>query len=272
MDLSSLPTILSTQITLESTVKVIVIGAAVIFLIGLLFHLLFGKGSTLNKALCAGIGVLCIYVLTIVIYTFSPGNLERFLVPLPFVKFSGSYLYIMDFAAAEFSDICSQILSMILLVLMYNIAASILPSGESASAVTWFLLRYSCILAAMLTHYFLTHLTAGFLPELLLSYGPIILLLCLFGSLLAGLLSFLLRLVVTVANPVVGILFSFFFSNKFGKLISQAVLTALILTALVAFVTHFGYAIIAIDPSALVSYIPLLVALTALWYVIGRKL
>ena len=46
---------------LESTVKLIAIGAAAIFVFGLLFRMLFGKGSALNKALCAGIGVLCVY-------------------------------------------------------------------------------------------------------------------------------------------------------------------------------------------------------------------
>ena len=272
MDLSSLSPILPAQFTLASTLKFIAIAAAGILLATLLFRLIFGKGSALNQAICAGSGVLCVYVLTIVIYTFSPGNLERFLVPLPFTKFSGSYLYLMDFAAAGFPDICAQILSMILLVLMYNIADAILPSGKSASPIKWFLLRYLSILAAMLIHYFVSRMTVGFLPELLVAYGPIILLVCLVASILMGVLGFFLGLVMTVVNPILGILFSFFFSSKFGKLIFRAALTALLLTALEALLVHFGYGLISIDVKALVSYIPLLAALMSVWYFVGRKL
>lgn len=272
MDLPTLTAILPTQITFISAIKFIVIIAAAIMIMGLIVRLLFGRQSALNKAVCAGIGVLCIYILTIVIYTISPGNLVRFLVPLPFVKFSDSYLYLMSFAGTDFSVICSQILNMVILVLLYNLADSVLPNGEDTSAVGWFILRYLTIIAAMLIHYFVTGFTRGFLPDLLLSYGPTILLLCLVASLLMGALSVILGLVLTAVNPIFGLLFTFFFSNKFGKHLSKAMLTTLILSALVAVLGYFDFSIISISVSALLSYIPLLAILMVLWYVIGRKL
>lgn len=272
MDLYSLSAVLPADISFVSVIKLITIAAVVTTAFSLIFRFLFGKGSALNKAICAGIGVLCIYILTIVIYTFSPGNLECFLVPLPFVKFSDTYLHLMDFTFTDFSVICSQILSMIILVLMYNLADAILPDGESTSPISWFLLRYLTIIAAMVIHYFVSGLTDAFLPDLLVSYGPTILLLCLVASLLMGALGFILGLVLTVVNPIFGILFSFFFSNKFGKQLSKAMITSVLLTTLVAILDYFGYGIISIDISSLVSYIPLLAALMGLWYIIGRKL
>lgn len=269
MDLSSL---LPAQLTFGTMIKFIAIAAAAVFVLGLIFRLLFGRKSALNKAICAGIGVLCIYILTIVIYTFSPGNLEDFLVPLPFVKFSGPYLYLMDFAATDFSVICTQLLNMVILVFLYNLADSILPDGEETSAVVWFLLRYLTIAAAMLIHYVVSGLTHSFLPDLLVSYGPTILLVCLIASLLMGALSLILGLVLTVVNPVFGLLFSFFFSNKLGKQLSKAMLTTLVLSGCVVALNHLGYSIISISAAALLSYIPMLAVLMALWYFIGRKL
>ena len=272
MDLSTLTSILPAQITFGSMIKFIGFIAAAIFILTLLFRLLFGRRSALNKAICAGIGVLCIYILTIVIYTFSPGNLEKYLVPLPFVKFSGSYLYLMTFTGTEVPVICSQILNTVILVLLYNLVDSVLPDGEESSAVGWFLLRYLTIVAAMLIHYFVAELTRGFLPDLLVTYGPTILVVCLVASLLMGVLSMILGLVLTVVNPIFGLLFTFFFSNKFGKQLSKAMLTSFVLSFLVAILGHFGFSIISISPSALLSYIPLLGVLMALWYIIGRKL
>lgn len=272
MDLSTLTSLIPAQITFGTMVKFIAVAAVAIMVLSLVFRLLFGKKSALNNALCAGIGVLCIYILTIVIYTFSPGNLERFLVPLPFVKFSGDYLHLMNLSGAEFSVICSEILSMVILVLLYNLMDSMLPFGDSTSAVSWFLLRYFTIAAAMLIHYFFARLTHSFLPELLISYGPTILLVCLIGSLLMGILSLILGLVLTFVNPIFGLMFTFFFSNKFGKQISKAMLTTLILVMLLTVLNRLGYGIISISASALLSYIPMLGTLMLLWYVIGRKL
>ena len=272
MDLSTLTSFIPAQITFATMIKFIAIAAAGVVILGLIFRLLFGKKSALNKAICAGIGVLCIYILTIVIYTFSPGNLEKYLVPLPFVKFSDSYLYLIDFTATDFSVICTQILNMVILVFLYNLADSILPDGEDTSAVVWFLLRYLTIAAAMLIHYFVTGVTSSFLPELLVSYGPTILLVCLITSLLMGALSLILGLVLTVVNPIFGLLFSFFFSNKLGKQLSKAMLTTLVLSICLIVLNRLGYSIISISAASLLSYIPLLAVLMALWYLIGKKL
>lgn len=272
MDLSTLSSFIPAEITFLTMLKFIGIAAAGIIIVCLIFRLFFGRKSALNKAICAAIGVLCIYILTIVVYTLSPGNLEKLLVPLPFVKFSGSYLYLMALGEAEFSLICSQILNMVILVLLYNLADSILPDGDSGSAIGWFVLRCFTIIAAMAIHFVVTELTRDFLPTLLVSYGSVILLICLVGSLLMGALSLLLGLVLTVVNPVFGLLFTFFFSNKFGKQLSKAMLTTFILTSLVALLGRMGYSIISISASALMSYIPLLAVLMGLWYFIGKKL
>ena len=270
MDFTPLTALIRAEITFGSMLKFLCFLAVLFLTAGLVFRIFFGRKSPLNRAICAAIGILCIYIMTVVVYTFSPGNLQQYLVPLPFVKFSGMNLYIMPFGTTDFSLICSEILSMVTLVLVYNLTDSILPEGESP--VTWFVLRFLTVLAAMTVHYLITSVSENFLPEFLVAYGPTVLLICLITSLLAGILGTILALVITIANRIFGLLFGFFFSNRFGKQISNAMLTTAVLSALVAVLGHFGYSIISIEASALLSYIPMLAALLLLWYVIWRKL
>ena len=268
MDISTLTAILPAQITFGVMLKFIVILAISVMAAALLFRIFLGRRSSLNRSVCAGIGVLCIYVLTVIVYTFSPGNLERFLVPLPFINFSGANLYIIVFGETPFPSICTEILSLVILILLYNLTDSLLPDGETT--VSWLGLRSLTIVAAMAVHYFVTALTQEFLPELLISYGPAILLFCLVASLLAGLLGALLGLVLTVVNPILGLLYHFFFSSKLGKHLSKAMLTTGILTGLVLILNYFGYSVISISAVALLSYVPLLLVLVALWWILER--
>lgn len=270
MDTLNLNSLIPAEITFLSMVKFIGILILTAFAVSLIFRIFFGKGSALNRAVSASMGILCVYILTVVIYTFTPAGLERYLVPLPFVKFSGENLYILSLSSADFSVICSEILSMVILALLYNIADSILPDGKHP--LTWFVFRFFTVTFAIVMHYLLTVLTESFLPDLIVNYAPTILLVCLIASLLAGILGVLLGLILTVVNPIFGLLYGFFFSNKLGKQISKAMFTTGILSLLVAVLDRFGFCIISISPAALFSYIPLLAVLVLLWYLIACKL
>ena len=52
--------------------------------VGIIARLIFGKGSTLNSGVSSAIGILCIYVINVVIYS-TGAKLDIFLSPLPFV-------------------------------------------------------------------------------------------------------------------------------------------------------------------------------------------
>lgn len=270
MDIQNLTSLIPTEITFYTMIKFVGILLLAAIAVSLLFRVLFGRGSAINRAVSASMGILCIYIMTIVIYTFNPAGLERFLVPLPFVKFSGSYLYILPITGSSFSVICTEILSLVILALLYNLADALLPNGKKV--LTWFIFRFFTVTLAIAVHYVVTAMTESFLPDLLVSYGPAILIICLVASLLAGIVGSILRLILTVVNPVLGILSFFFFSNRFGKQISKAILTAALLCALVAVLEFFGYTVICISAAALPSYIPLLAVLLLLWYLIGCKL
>ncbi len=239
-------------------------------LLGCLGRVVMGKRSDLNHALSSAMGILCIYAVTAAIISFNVSQLTRFLSPLPFVAFSGDYMMVLPFHGAEYTDICSEILSMVILAFLVNLLDIFIPKGKSVPG--WYLLRFLTVALAMAAHYIITKLLASFLPDVLVTYAPMILLGILGVLLLLGLLKVVLGLLLTVASPVLGAIYTFFFSNLIGKQLGKAVLTTIVLTAVFALMEHFGYTLILIAQTALGAYIPLIFILLILWYLIGHVL
>jgi len=251
-----------------SALKFIAFFAGAMLLIGGAGRMILGKRSGLNHAISSAMGILCIYALTIVVYTFNPYGLSKWLSPLPFVDFQGETLKIFSFATAEFSAICSQVLSMVILAFLVNLLDSLLPKGEKI--LVWYLWRFITVVLAMAAHYLVSWAFNAFLPGVLVTYAPTILLGILVAMLALGILNVILGLVLTVVNPIFGAMYGFFFSNVVGKQLGKAVMTTIALCGVVLALNHFGFAVISISPAALQAYIPLIGALLVLWFVTGH--
>ena len=241
-----------------------------VLIVGLLARIILGKRSGLNHSLSSAMGILCIYALTIVIYSFNPYGLRSYLSPLPFVRFQEHTLAIFAFQEMDLYAICYEILSMMILAFLVNLLDSWIPKGKRI--LGWYFLRFTTVLLAMALHYGVTWAIGEFLPGALVTYAPIILLGILAAMLALGLLNVILSLVLTVVNPIIGALYTFFFSNILGKQITKAVVTTIILCAVVVCLNYLGYALISISTAALSAYIPLIASLLILWYVIGHVL
>ena len=153
---------------------------------------------------------------------------------------------------------------------LVNCIDSIIPKGKTK--IRWFILRFLSVVLSIWLHYGITWVLETYLPGVLVTYAPILLLTVLLVSVMIGFLNIVLSLVMVLMNPIFGILYTFFFSNIFGKQISKAILSAALVTALLFVLEAFGYGIICISATALLSYLPLLIALLALWYLIGHLL
>jgi len=240
------------------------------FVLGLVGRIFFGKRSELNHALSSSMGILFIYVLTIVIYTFRPWELDRLLSPLPFVAFSEEYLCLFSFMNGSVSAICYEILAMLILSFLVNLLDSFVTRGDSV--VGWYFLRFVTVLLAMLCHLAIRWVFSTYLPDVLVAYAPMILLGVLAALLLLGVLNVILGVVLTAVEPVLGAIYTFFFSNIVGKQLTKAVVTTAVLTILAFALEYFGITVVNIAEASLVGYIPLVLVLLGLWYVIGHVL
>lgn len=258
------------QIDLADTSQFILYFAAASLVLGILGRIVLGKRSSLNHSLSSAMGIAFVYVFTAVIYTLKPLELEAFLTPLPFVSFSGEYLILFPIADLEINAMCQHILSLIILAFLVNFMDTFIPQGENP--LGWYLLRFMCVLLSMGLHYLVSHLVRAYLPELLVSYASTVLLFLLAFLLFSGVISLVLGLVIAVGNPFLGAMYSFFFSNVVGKQLSKAVFSSAILCGVFYLLDLLGYTIICISSSALLTLIPLVVVLLALWYLIGHVL
>ena len=244
--------------------------AAASLILGVTGRVMLGKRSSLNHSLSSSLGILLIYALTIVIYTFKPWQLEAMLSPLPFVTFAGEYLIVLPITDTAFPALCTEILSLVILSFLVNLIDTIMPKGESV--IGWFLLRFVSVILSMLLHYLVSWAFRTYLPEFLVTYAPAALLVILVFMLFSGIISLVLGLIIAINSPFLGAMYTFFFSNVIGKQVSKAVFSSTILVGVVYLLGYSGYTVISITAAALLAYIPLAILLLILWYLIGHVL
>ena len=259
-----------TQMDLGSTLKFLAMFTAGFLLLGVLGRMLLGRRSGANHALSSAVGILFIYAVSVAIYAFQPWNLKDLISPLPFTAFSGEYLVLFPLRSAELNSVCFELVSMLILAFLVNLLDSLLPQGKSV--LGWYFLRFVTVILAMLAHLLVRWGIASYMPGVLLEYAPMILLGVLGVMLALGVLNLLLGLVLTVANPILGGIYAFFFSNLVGRQLTRAVGTTAVLTGLVYLMEHFGITALCITQSALISCAPPLLVVLILWYLIGHVL
>ncbi len=269
MDLiiESLQGMLPVGITIESILQALLVLIIGILALSGLARAIFGQDSVINRSMSSAISILFIYVITICVQSFGV-NLGFLLTPLPFVQLSGDTLAIFSFLESDYTYICHQVLNMIILAFLANLTDQWLPTGKSLAG--WFFFRCVAVLLAMVLHLLVHAIIAVFVPEGLFQWAPMVLLGILAASMMVGGLKVIVGIVIGTVNPIIGVLYTFFFANIIGKMISKAVLTTLILSCMILVLNRFGITAISVAPAALMGYIPFLLVLLAIWYVIGH--
>ncbi len=245
----------------------LVVGALVV--LSVIGRVLFGKKSTLNQSISGAIGILFIYALTIVAHSMGL-KMHDLLAPLPFVTISGDQLGIFNFAAADYTAICGEVLNMIILAFLVNLISTPMPQGKNL--FTWLFFRAVSVAGATILYAVATNLITAFVPEGLLTYAPVVLLAILLLMLATGALKIIVGALMATVNPLIAFLYTFFFANIIGKQITKAILTTGIIAALVYGLNYCGIVSVFIGAAALAAYIPLLLILLALWFIVGKLL
>ena len=261
---------LPVEMDLMSAAQFMLYFSAISLILGVMGRLVLGKRSSLNSSVSSAMGILFIYALTVVIYTFHPWNLDALLSPLPFATFSGDYLILLPITDVQFPALCTQVLSLVVLAFLVNLVDTIVPKGKNL--ITWLLLRLLTMGVCMGLHLVVNWAFRTYLPNVLVTYAPMILLLILCLCLLSGIVNLLLGMVIAVTNPFLGAMYTFFFSNLVGKQVSKAVFSSAIICAVLYLLDIFGYTVISISAAALLTDIPLALILLVLWYLIGSIL
>lgn len=239
-----------------------------LLVLALIGRFVFGKKSALCLAVSSAIGIFFIYSLTVVLGD-AGAEFQKFIAPLPFVTIENDTMVLFSFQA-DYTVVCNQILSMIILSFLMNLADGWLPTGKHI--VGWVFFRCLGVVLALFLHLLVTGLLTALLPEGLITYAPVVLLAILILMLLTGALKLLVGLLLTTVNPLIAALYTFFFANAVGKQITKAIFTTGILTALVLVLQKMGVIAISIASAALAAYIPLIVLLLILWYIVGKLL
>ena len=237
------------------------------FLMSIFGRFVFGKRSALNNAVSSAIGILFIYAVSVVLRS-AGAQFSAFITPLPFVSISGDQLTLFSFTGAHYTAICSEVLSMIILSFLVNLADGWLPRGKNI--FSWVFFRCLTVVIAYLLHLIVVGLFATYLPEGIVTYAPAVLLGLLVILLLTGALKIIVGALLSTVNPIIGGLYTFFFASVIGKQITKAVLTTVILSALVIALQYVGLSVISIASAALVAYIPIVIILVVLWYIVCR--
>lgn len=244
-----------------ATVLILLVGSLVF---GILGRFVFGKRSNVSSAISSAIGILFIYAVTVVLR--STGAVpDNYIAPLPFISMQADTLYLFHFKGADYTAICSNLLSMVVLAFTVNLADSWLPKGKRL--LTWFFFRILTVAIAYGLHLAVVWLFTRYLPAGLVVYAPTVLLALLVIMLLTGVLKVLVGAVLVTVNPIIGGLYTFFFATIIGKMVSKAMLTALLLALMVLALNYVGIASISVATAALTAYIPLVIGLAVIWYV-----
>lgn len=236
--------------------------------LALLGRFVFGKKSVLLHSVSSSIGIFFVYCLTIVL-SYAGAKFQQFVAPLPLVSIQSETMYLFSFQQ-DYTIVTSEILSMIILAFLMNLADGWLPVGKHI--LSWIFFRCLGVILALLLHLIVTGLLTTYLPEGLITYAPTILLSILALMLLTGALKFLVGVILTSVNPLIAAFYTFFFANAIGKQVTKAMLTTGILTSLILILREMGITAISIATAALAAYIPLILLLLVLWYVVGKLL
>ena len=267
--LSQLESLIPENFDYQSMFTAMVIFTIGSIVLGLIGRYAFGKKSVLHGSVSSVIGILFIYALVIVLHS-TGVELKFVLSPLPFVQLDGEFLHLFSIEGKDYVVICGELLHMIILAFAVNAIDRLLPTGKKLFG--WFFYRCLSVILGVLVFTLLMNLVNHFLPEGLLTWAPVILLGLLVASLLLGALKSVVGAVLTTVNPLLAVFYTFFFASILGKMVSKAMLTTLIIAGMVYALNYFGIFTLYIGTAVLTAYIPLLIVLLILWYVIGKVL
>lgn len=256
--------------SIENIVVLFIVLSVFLLGMGFVLRLFFGNRCAVNRGISGFMSVFFIYTATTVVYSLRPWNLTDYLAPLPYAIFRTDILIICTTSFSDLPLLCAQLLSLIILCFIVHLSNYLLPNVRSF--FLWLLMRILSLALAVALFLGANWGINTFFPSVLAQSAPVVLVAVLGATLLVSLFNPLLCILFTAANPVIGLLYTFFFSNTIGKNLTRAVISAAMVYALFYAVETFGFSVIDITPGALLCFSPFAAVLIGIWYVFDAKL
>lgn len=253
----------------SSVLQVVLVGAVLIFAVGAIFRAIFGKGSSINRAVSATLSILMVYLAAILLYLFAPdliGDVNQ----LPFLTVSADKVQLWDIGSLSSELLYVSLVKMGILAILVNLLETFLPKGKKI--ITWYLWRCVTVIAALSLYVFICGLINTFVPQVFGEWAGYVLIACWAVILLVGILKVLLSIVLTVVNPIIGAIYTFFFSNIIGKQFTKSILTTLLMALIVAGLNNAGLTQFAFADFSLAAYGPTCVIVVVALYLFGKLL
>lgn len=230
---------------------------------------IYRKKTLLGHAVSSSIAIVFVYVMAVLILVLAQ-DWSWLIAPLPFTTLSEHTIRFFTFQNSAYPAVAAELLSMIILAFLLNLLDNWIPKGKNI--LSWLLLRCVTVGLGFLANYLVYWLLNRFLPQGILMYAPAVLLGILVLMLLTGALKLIVGLFLATVNPLIGAFYTFFFANVVGRQVTQAVLTTGILSCVVVMLQKLDVTALSLAPGALVAYIPFLLILIVVWYVVNKLL
>lgn len=263
------------DVSFLKTMSFVAVFTLAVLIICLIARLLLGKNSGLKRSIVGALGIIMLYAICVVVYTFSPKDFTRYLNYLPMGYFTtmedGQKVLVLNtFKELPFPLLCRQILRVLVLALTINMLNGY--TYPKVKGLGWLLWRIFSFVLAVAINFVIYRVAEMLLPFKDLPYAPMIALGILCFCLGMGILDYFLVLLLMEVNPVFIALYGFFFNHKFGKQLTRSVGTTAIVYCFMRVVEALGYGYLLISPGNLSSYIPFMLCMTILWLLTSRKM
>lgn len=240
--------------------------AIVVGFIGRLFKK--SPGSGLAHATASAIAILFIYTFIAMLYRMDQDFIKSIIDNLPLIDFDGKNIKCFLVSGAKPTAIASEFLHAFILAFMVIFLDDLIPDAKNT--LSWFILQFIIGLVATLVYCFVIHCLEAYVPGLLDSFAPVILVSILLFMLLLGFLKIVLGLLLVAVNPLLGAVFTFFSTSKLGQCLFKAAISVILMFILLMFLEHQGYTSFDIVNGSILSFTPIVILLLTLWFLLGK--
>lgn len=243
--------------------------AAAVCVLGGVLRLILGRGSSLVRSVSACVTLVLVYLTAIILYVLI-AQLRGSIATLPFITVTEDAFCLWDIRNLDNTSLLPSLLQLFILAFLINLTESLLPHGKKF--LSWYGFRLLTVAICLVLYSGIDTLIRMCVPQVYGQWAGYILLGLWIFIALTAILKVLMGIVLTVINPIVGVLYTFFFSNIFGKQLTKAILTTLLSVGLLTLLYRLGLTSFAFNDFSVASYGPTcLIALLAL-YLFGKML